>query len=127
MPPDSRTRRGFFVRALGGAAEGICGVSAPVAGRIEPTVRLREPKPLLEIGGTRDENIPFDNQKAAMDAARQENGATGPGQPCGGGCLLYASTKGAPVMTVIHGGGHVYPNGASKMIVKFFKDHPLPQ
>jgi polyhydroxybutyrate depolymerase len=70
-------------------------------------------------------NGAFAEQRAAMEAARQENGATGTGQPCGSGCLLYSSAKGAPVMTVIHGGGHIYPEGTSQMIVKFFKDHPL--
>jgi len=100
---------------------------APVAGRIDASVHLGEPKPLLQIAGTQDGNIPFEDQKSAMEAARNENGATGPGQSCGKGCLLYPSTKGAPVMTVIHGGGHEYPIGTSQMIVKFFKDHPLAQ
>jgi polyhydroxybutyrate depolymerase len=100
---------------------------APVAGRIDASVHLSEPKPVLQIAGTQDENIPFENQKAAMEMARQENGATGPGQRCGAGCVVFMSTKNAPVMTVIHGGGHIYPGGTSQMIVKFFKDHPPAQ
>jgi len=98
---------------------------APVAGRIHASVHLSGPKPLLQIAGTQDGNIPFGEQKAAMEAARRENSATGPGQPCGSGCVLFTSTKGAPVMTVIHGGGHIYPEGTSQMIVRFFKEHTL--
>jgi polyhydroxybutyrate depolymerase len=115
-----------FSFLLWGERPQIFAAFAPVAGRIHASVHLTDPKPLLQIAGTQDGNIPFAEQRAAMEAARQENGATGAGQPCGSGCLLFTSTKGAPVMTVIHNGGHIYPEGTSQMIVKFFKDHPFP-
>jgi len=45
----------------------------------------------------------------------------------GFGATLYPSTKRAPVETVIHRAGHVYPPNASKWIVTFFNVHaPQP-
>jgi polyhydroxybutyrate depolymerase len=98
---------------------------APVAARMRPSVHLTVPKPLFHTAGTGDRQIPFADQKEAMEAARQANGATGKGEPCGLLCTSYASTKGAPVMTLIHNGGHVYPLEVSQMIVDFFRQYSL--
>jgi hypothetical protein len=40
------------------------------------------------------------------------------------GCTIYPSNVGAPVVTMIHGGGHMVPREASALIVKFFKEEP---
>jgi hypothetical protein len=40
-------------------------------------------------------------------------------------CSLYESASGTPVMTLIHPGGHEYPEGTSEEIVKFFKRFTL--
>ncbi len=98
---------------------------APVAARILPSVHLAGPKPVLHIGGTADRQIPFAAQKDAMEAAKRANGAAGAGAPCGPYCTLYESSSGAPVMTVIHPGGHVYPQETSRMIAEFFKKQSL--
>ncbi len=94
---------------------------APVAARILPSVHLTAPKPVLHVGGTADRQILFADQKEAIEAARRADGALGKGEACGRYCTLYESKTGAPVMTVIHGAGHVYPLEASRMIVAFFK------
>lgn len=39
--------------------------------------------------------------------------------------LHYDSPKQAPLVSVIHPGNHKYPEQASEMIVKFFKQHQL--
>lgn len=98
---------------------------APVAARILPSVHLTVPKPVLHVGGTADRQIAFADQKDAIEAARRANGALGKGEACGHYCTLYESKAGAPVMTVIHGAGHVYPLEASQMIAAFFKKHAL--
>jgi polyhydroxybutyrate depolymerase len=101
---------------------------APVAARIRPSVHFATPRPLFHTGGTADRQIAFADQKAAMEAARQANGATGKGESCGPQCTLYLpeGKTGAPVMTLIHNGGHVYPLEVSGMIADFFRKHPLP-
>jgi len=79
---------------------------AVVAGRLRPAVRLTQPRPLFAVAGERDPQIPFADQRAAIDAAMAINGAR------------------APVETWIHPGGHSFPRGTSERIAAFFKDHP---
>ena len=98
---------------------------APVAGRIGPSLTLTVPRPLLHVAGKEDDTVKFKTQVESIQAARELNGAAKKGQPCGSNCTLYASSKNAPVMAVIHSGGHEYPDGTSAMIVKFSKAHPL--
>lgn len=98
---------------------------APVAARILPSVNLTVPKPLLHVGGTEDRQIAFADQKEAIEAARRANGATGKGESCGQYCMRYESKDGAPVMTIIHTGGHVYPLEVAQYTVDFFKKYSL--
>ena len=103
---------------------------APVAARIRPSMHFTVPKPVFHTGGTADRQIYFADQKEAIEAARQANGATGKGESCGPLCTLYisglsGSKPGAPVMTLIHNGGHVYPVETSQMIVDFFRKYAL--
>jgi polyhydroxybutyrate depolymerase len=102
---------------------------APVAGRIRPAELPREPKPLLHIGGRNDHQVDFADQTEAMQAARKIDGV---GDPmfcttvmAATLCTLYESSNGTPVMTLIHPGGHAYPEGTSEEIVKFFKRFTL--
>ena len=97
---------------------------APVAGRLRPSVLLKQPKPLVHIAGTEDPQILFADQQVAIEAAKRVNGATGKGAPCGSGCTLFESPSGAPVMTWIHPGGHEYPESTSERIATFFREHP---
>jgi hypothetical protein len=76
----------------------------------------------MQTSGEHDPLIPFADQTAAMATARQVDGATGAGQPCGPGCTRYPSAGATPVVTIIHAGGHIYPPGLSARIVAFFKN-----
>lgn len=103
---------------------------APVAGRIRPTAVPVRPKPLLHIGGKNDHQVDFNDQMAAMDTARKIDGVAANPTNCssliaGTRCSLYASTSGTPVVTMVHPGGHAYPEGTSEEIVKFFKQFTL--
>lgn len=102
------------------AAFGIC------AGRLMASEHLTEPRSVLVIGGQADPILPFSDQEQAIEAARQVDGATGPGQPCGPQCTLYPSSSHTPVVTRIHPGGHVYPPWAAPAFVEFFKTHEHP-
>ncbi len=97
---------------------------APCAGAIWDGTHLAEPKPLLEIGGERDRIVKYPLQAESIAKARALDGATGAGAACGTGCTLYPSTRNAPVETITHPGGHVFPAWAGGRIVEFFQAHP---
>lgn len=107
-------------RGKGLAAIGVC------AGILLPNVQLTVPRPVVHIAGQADQTAVFADQVLTMKAERAFNDCDPTGQPCGTGCRLYPSTKNAPVMNVIHPGGHLYPPGASPRLVKFFAAHSLP-
>ena len=98
---------------------------APVAGRMRPSLLPRQAKPLFHIGGQRDPQVRFADQRQAFETAIRVNGVAEKSAPCGSGCTIYGGAERTPVMTWIHQGGHVYPNTTSERIVKFLQDHPL--
>ena len=97
---------------------------AVVAGRLRPSVRPKEPRPLLAVAGERDPQIPFTDQKSAIVTSIAVNGVRGTSAACGQGCTTYGAETPAPVAVWIHPGGHSYPRGTSERIVSFFRDHP---
>jgi polyhydroxybutyrate depolymerase len=101
------------------AAIGVC------AGILDPAIRLSVPRPVIDIGGSADPVALFAWQEETMEKERAFNGCSATPQPCGPGCSLYPSTKHAPVVNIIHPGGHVYPPWASQRIAAFFKSHSL--
>jgi polyhydroxybutyrate depolymerase len=115
-----------FSYALWSARASTLAAVGIVAGRIAPGVNLTEPKPVLVVAGENDQTIKYEIQVEAMKTVKALDGVSEPGAPCGKGCTLYASSKDAPVITYIHGGGHDYPPGTPANIVKFFKEHELP-
>jgi polyhydroxybutyrate depolymerase len=108
-------------------AKMIAAVGA-VAGRLDPAETLTAPRALIAIGGTRDTTLPFPLQLATIELAKEENGASGTGAPCGRGCTFFASGGGdkTPVKTLVHTGAHVYPSWAPTQIGMFFRAHPQP-
>jgi polyhydroxybutyrate depolymerase len=99
---------------------------APCAGRIFPGASLGPPRPIIHIAGEKDAVVNYEYQLQTLAAVREHNGCADAGKPWGDGCTLYPSSKGAPLVTYIHSGGHVYPPGATKRIVQFLKEHALP-
>lgn len=113
-----------FVYLLWAARSQTFAAFAPVAGTLTTSAPLSEPKSLIAISGREDHNVEFRQQVESVEIARKLNGATGPGESCGVDCTLYRSSKGAPVITVVHSGGHLYPPFATDLIVRFFRSHP---
>ena len=101
------------------AAIGVC------AGILHDGVTLTVPRPAIDIGGRNDHVAVFALQKETWQRERDFNGCSATPQPCGPGCNLYPSSKQAPVVTIVHSGGHVYPPWASDRIAAFFKKHAL--
>ena len=101
------------------AAIGVC------AGILFPGVSLTVPRPAIDIGGRADQVAVFALQQETWQKERTANGCSATPQPCGPACSLYPSAKHAPVVTIVHPGGHVYPPWASKRIAEFFRKHAL--
>jgi polyhydroxybutyrate depolymerase len=112
-----------FTYLLWATRPNVFAAFAPVAGRIRPAAMPKEPRPVLIIGGARDAQVAFPDQRQAMGIAVRLNGVDGKTKSCGDGCMLYGADTPAPVMTWIHQGGHEYPRPTSGMIVAFFHDH----
>jgi polyhydroxybutyrate depolymerase len=114
-----------FTYLLWATRPNVFAAFAPVAGRIRASAIPKVPRPLLHIGGSRDAQVAFTDQEAAMRMAVRINGVDGKGKACGSGCTLYGADTAAPVMTWIHPGGHEYPRGTSERIATFFHEHSL--
>ena len=114
---------GMFTYLLWTERPGVFAAYAPVAGRLRPSVRPKQPRPLFHVAGVRDRQVHFSDQEAAIEIAIEVNGVGATTMACGDGCTIYGPETPAPVMTWVHSGGHVYPRGTSERIVAFFHDH----
>jgi polyhydroxybutyrate depolymerase len=93
---------GFSYLLWGTRGEALAAV-APVAAFGAQFLRGAKPCPLLHIAGRTDAIVDFNNQEAAVAAARKLNGTN------------------APVEFVVYEGGHIYPDDAPEKTVAFFK------
>lgn len=109
------------------AARGDCFAAFAPSAAIVPrgSLPLLKPKPVLHVAGENDPLVKFAWQQQMMIALRRINRCSN-GQPTEKWCMFYASSVGAPVVTFIHPGTHVFPAEAPAAIVKFFKTYSLP-
>ncbi len=102
----------------------IGSVAGSMRGDGKPTTSL----PVIHVAGEKDPLVKFAWQKATFAAVRRINGCSEEGRPWAKeGVLeatLYPSSKGAPLVTAIHAGGHEYAKGSTELIVRFFKENP---
>lgn len=115
---------GLFSYLLLSQRPNIFAAFAPGGAVLLPQVSLTTPRPVLHYGGKSDHLAKFEKQKATIEALRKFNGCAGQGESCGPNCTIFSSSKGAPVETMIHPGGHMYVPQFTPLIVKFFHDHP---
>lgn len=113
----------FFVYVLWAERPDTFAAFAPCIGLPWPTLRLTAPKPVFIVAGKKDNLVPFDKQQIAIDRIRKLNSATAAGKTQTDGTTRYSSEDGAPVVTLIHPGGHGVPPEASELIVEFFRAH----
>jgi len=101
-----------------------------VAGSLRVDGWPTTPMPVIHVAGRKDPLVKFAWQQATFAVVRQINDCAEAGRPWAKeGVLdatLYASGKGAPLVTAIHAGGHEYPQGATELIVRFFRENPKP-
>jgi polyhydroxybutyrate depolymerase len=104
----------------------IGSVAGSLRGDGKPTTSL----PVIHVAGEKDPLVKFTWQQATFAAVKRFNGCSEEGKPWAKEGVLeatiYASSKGAPLVTAIHGGGHEYAKGSTELIVRFFKENPKP-
>jgi len=89
-------------------------------------VNRLNPKPVLHLAGEEDTLVKYSWQQRMMTAERKLNGCAEEGKPYAPQTTLYPSATGTPVVTFIHPGGHQFHHDAPALIVRFFKEHSLP-
>jgi len=93
--------------------------SGAVAGKAH---RGAEACPVFHVAGEKDPLVKFEWQKRGWGLVRSINGCEETPKPWGEpGCEIYASSKGAPLLTYVHPGGHEFPKEAPALILKFFQ------
>jgi polyhydroxybutyrate depolymerase len=97
--------------------------TSAAAARYIPTLK---PKPAMHIAGENDPLVKYPWQQAAMAAVRIVNGCEATGKEWAPQCTLYPSKHNAPFVALIHPVDHKYLQDATPLIVKFFKEHHLP-
>ena len=104
----------------------IGSVAGSLRGDGKPTTSL----PVIHVAGKNDPLVKFAWQQATFAAVRRFNGCAEEGKPWAKEGVLdatiFASTKGAPLVTALHEGGHEYAQGSTELIVRFFKENPKP-
>ena len=98
---------------------------APSAAAAPKLLAQLKPKPVLHAAGEKDPLVKYEWQQQTMNALRQLN-QCGEGQPGEKWMTTYPSKIGAPVVTLIHPGGHQFVPEAPAAIVKFFKEQTKP-
>ncbi|MGB8170362.1 MAG: esterase [Chthoniobacteraceae bacterium] len=98
---------------------------APSAAAAPTLLGQLKPKPVLHAAGETDPLVKYEWQKATMEALRKLN-QCGEGQPGEKWMTTYPSKIGAPVVTLIHPGGHQFVPEEPAAIVKFFKEQVKP-
>lgn len=115
---------GFTYLLWATRGKGITAV-APCAALAPKIVQQLTPKPCLHLAGTNDKLVRYAWQEHMMEAVKKINLCEAEGKTWAPGCLRYEpadKTKGAPMIQYIHNQGHRYPNNATALIVRFFKE-----
>ena len=118
---------GGFSYLLWSQRPGVFAAIAPVAATLGKNLLPGSPLPVLHVAGQKDWLVKFSWQEATFAAIRSNNQCRpNPAPWTESGSLnaqLFDSPIGAPLVTAIHPGGHEYPAGTAKLVVRFFKEH----
>jgi polyhydroxybutyrate depolymerase len=97
---------------------------APIAA-VSRDLKGASPVPVFHVAGEKDPLVPFSSQQRVMNAVRSLNRCEADPGEWAAGCRIYASKQNAPLVAMIHSGGHEVPRDAPELIVRFFKEHTL--
>jgi polyhydroxybutyrate depolymerase len=113
---------GGFTYCLWGAKPGLFAAIAPSSAN-PPIAESLKPVPVFHVSGKADAIVPFPDQVRIVVAVRKINGCEEKGTEWARGCTLFKSDQDAPVIWMVHEGGHEYAPRAPNLIVRFFKEH----
>ena len=118
---------GGFTYLLWAKRGDVFAAVAPSAAAATRYASELKPKPCLHVTGEADPLVKPAMQKRTTDAVRKVNGCAADGKEWAkGGDLvgtIYESTGGTPFVALVGPGTHTFPADASKLIVKFFREH----
>lgn len=116
---------GSFTYCLWAARGDRFAAMAPSGALSVSALPLLKAKPALHIAGTSDPLVKYAWQEKMIQFVRRLN-SCGEGAPwSSAGALtgtVYPSSAGTPLITLIHPGGHTFPQEAPELIVRFFKE-----
>jgi len=113
---------GGFTYCLWRARPEVFAAIAPSSAN-PPISDSQKPIPVLHVTGKTDAIVSYDGQVRTVESVRKVNGCDEKGTEWAKECTLYKSSKGAPVVWLVHDGGHQYAAQAPALFVRFFKEH----
>jgi len=113
---------GSFTYCLWGARQDLFAAIAPSSAS-PPIAESLKPIPLFHVSGRADAIVPYDRQVRTLEMVRKINRCGQKGSEWAMNCTQYESKKGAPIVWMVHDGGHEYVSRAPALIVRFFKEH----
>lgn len=118
---------GSFAYILLGVRGNLFAAMAP-SGALNPKViKSLKPLPVLHIAGKNDPLVKYAWQDKMMKVVQRVNGCSADSKPWhSDGDLtgtLFPSDAGTPLVTLIHPGGHKFPEEAPALMVRFFKEN----
>jgi polyhydroxybutyrate depolymerase len=113
---------GNFTYMLWAMRADILAAVAPSAAAAFGFESMLNPKPVLHILGKNDRLVKPEWQTAQVNRLLKLNQCDVYGKRYEKHVILYISKSGNPVLVYEHSEGHVYPQEADAVVVKFFKD-----
>ena len=126
---DNRTDFSRFVFLLMEQRADTFAAFAPVGSAMREGVtgELIKPKPIIYIIGKDEQPATIKAALATVEVISEVNRSSTSQTVWAENYILFqAHEGGADFVFNLHRGGHVWPYGASDMIVRFFKDNPMP-
>ncbi|WP_448700532.1 alpha/beta hydrolase family esterase [Mucilaginibacter sp. AW1-3] len=117
---------GGFTYLLWATRGDVLAAVAPSAAVGFRFANLLKPKPAMHIMGEQDPLVKPEWQKIQYTQVLKLNSCSANGEPYAPQATLYASASGNPVVLYIHPGGHVYPQEANAVVIRFFKSMVKP-
>lgn len=118
---------GYFSYILWQARGDQLAAIGPVAAVIPKDLRDFKPLPVLHVAGEKDPLVKYSWQELTIAAVRGINDCVKEGAPWAQAGVLtatiHASSRQAPLVVALHGGGHEYPKGAAELISRFFREN----
>jgi polyhydroxybutyrate depolymerase len=116
---------GGFTYLLSAARGNVLAAVAPSAAPNVNIVKSLKPKATIQITGASDPIVDPAKQMDMFNTVRSINGCAPTGEAYATDATYYKSSTGNPVVLYKHSGGHVFPEEAIPVVIRFFKSVQL--